>query len=347
MPDRTGGTGTSRTAHRNAPDHETTPAGPVDERATSPVAQGGGPTDVAGFATMLGRLNRLSAIRRNDAFEDVPWDEHDLDPTDLRLVLPQEDPLAATDWYRSLPPDEQARIGLLRIVASLQTAWHFENILQQGLLHRALYMSQDRPHSAEEFRYIHNEVIEESNHTLMFHELIERSGFGVRGMHFLLRHLAAWLMRILGRHSPVVFFAMVLGGEEPLDLLQRRTLAQPDLHPLVERIMRIHVAEEARHISYARSAIRHEAAELGRVRRQTVAFFTPLALGIMVRLMAQPTHDLAVGGVPVEVARRSYRSPAGRRLLIDGVARIRGLLGDLGLTPAPARMMWRALRIWE
>lgn len=299
------------------------------------------------FTTTLERLNRLSQANRNDAFEDVPWDDHALDPTDPRLVLPEDDPLADTDWYRSLGPEDRARVGLLRIVASLRTAWHFENILQQGLLHRALYMDHDQPHSAEEFRYIHHEVIEESNHTLMFHELIERSGFRVRGMHFLLRHLAAWLMRVLGRHSPVVFFAMVLGGEEPLDLLQRRTLAQPDLHPLVERIMRIHVAEEARHISYARAAIRDETSRLSPLRRRTVAFFTPLALGIMVRLMAQPTHDLVAGGVPVDVARRSYRSAAGRELLVDGVARIRGLLVDLDLTPAPARAMWRALRIWE
>lgn len=291
------------------------------------------------FTTTLERLNRLSVSKRNDAFADVPWDEHTLETTDPRLALPDDDPLAGTDWYRSLDVENRARVGLLRIVASLRTAWHFENILQQGLLHRALYMDHDQPHSAEEFRYIHQEVIEESNHTLMFHELITRSGFRVRGMHFLLRHLAGWLMRILGRHSPVVFFAMVLGGEEPLDLLQRRTLAQPDLHPLVEQIMRIHVAEEARHISYARSAIRDEAARLSPLRRQTVAFFTPVALGIMVRLMAQPTHDLVAGGVPIDVARQSYRSRAGRQLLVDGVARIRGLLTELGLMPAPARAM--------
>lgn len=299
------------------------------------------------FTMTLGRLNQLSEKNRTDPFDDVPWEDHDVDRSDVRFVLPSEDPLAQTSWYRSLACEDQARVGLLRIVASLRTAWHFENILQQGLLHRALYMPHHEPNSAEEFRYIHHEVIEESNHTLMFYELIERSGFRVRGMHFLLRHLAAWLMRILGRHSPVVFFSMVLGGEEPLDLLQRRTLAKSDLHPLVERIMRIHVAEEARHISYARAAIRDEAARLSPFRRQTVAFFTPLALGIMVRLMAQPTHDLVAGGVPIEVARESYRSPAGRQLLVDGVARIRGLLTELGLTPATARMMWRALRIWD
>ncbi len=297
--------------------------------------------EIGRFARTLKHLSRLSVRRTNDAYEDVPWDDHDLDPNDPRLALAPDDPIALSEWYRDLSPEAQARVGLLRITSSLKTAWHFENILQQGLLHRALYL----PEGTDEFRYIHHEVIEESQHTLMFEELIRRSGSTPRGMHFLLRHLAAWLMRILSRHSPVVFFSMVLAGEEPLDLLQRRTLAIDDLHPLVRRIMEIHVAEEARHISYARAAIRDETARLSPLRRQTVAFFTPVALGIMVRLMAQPTHDLISGGVPKDVVRSVYRSEAGRQLLIDGVARIRGLLGELGLLTPGARRMWRLMGI--
>lgn len=295
------------------------------------------------FSETLRRLSRLSTTNSTDAYADVPWENYVIDPNDPRLVLAASDPIATSDWYRSLSPSEQARVGLLRIVTSLKTAWHFENILQQGLLHRALYLPQGTP----EFRYIHHEVIEESQHTLMFEELIRLSDFEPRGMHFLLRHLAAWLMRVLGRHSPVVFFSMVLAGEEPLDLMQRRTLANPDLHPLVKRIMQIHVAEEARHISYARAAIRDEACRLSPLRRHTVAFFTPVALGIMVRLMAQPTHDLLRGGVPRDVITQVNRSAEGRRLLTDGVARIRKLLVDLDLVTPPARAMWRAMRIWK
>ena len=177
--------------------------------------------EIRRFARTLKHLSRLSVRRTNDAYEDVPWGDHEVDPTDPRLALAPDDPIAISEWYRNLSPEAQARVGLVRITSSLKTAWHFENILQQGLLHRALYL----PEGTDEFRYIHHEVIEESQHTLMFEELIRRSGSTPRGMHFLLRHLAAWLMRLLSRHSPVVFFSMVLAGEEPLDLLQRRTLA--------------------------------------------------------------------------------------------------------------------------
>jgi len=270
-----------------------------------------------------------------------------LDSADPRLALPSDDPLAGTAWYRSLPEHEQARIGLLRIVASLRTGWHFENLLQQGLLHRALYLPDGaRPDAAVEFRYIHHEVVEESQHTMMFEEFVRRSGLQVRGMPRPLRRFTETLIRILSRHSPVVFFAMVLGGEEPLDLLQRRTLAAETVHPLVRRIMEIHVAEEARHISYARAAIEYEVTLLSSARRRSVAFFTPLALSIMARLMLRPTHDLVAGGVPADVLDEMYRSPAGRDHLIDAVARIRTLMVDLDMVTPSARWMWRRFGIW-
>lgn len=296
------------------------------------------------FPRTLQRLSRLSSKRGFDAYRDVDWDAPELvlDPGDPRLRLPDDDPLAATEWYRALSESEQAHVGLARIAASLKTGWHFENLLQQGLLHRVLYL----PAGSPEFRYIHHELIEESQHTLMFEELVLRSGLSLRGMPWWLRRFTESLIRVLSRHSPVVFFAMVLGGEEPLDLLQRRTLATDHTHPLVERVMKIHIAEEARHISYARAAIEDEVPKLSGIRRQSVAFFTPLALGIMARLMVQPTHDLVVGGVPKYVLRASYRSDAGRQLLADGVARIRSLLIDLDMVTPASRPMWRAFGLW-
>lgn len=297
------------------------------------------------FTTTLQRLSRLSSGRGFDAYRDVPWDDDgfELEPADGRLALPMADPLADTEWYRSLDDGERARIGLARITTSLTTARQFENLLQQGLLHRALYLPPGDP----EFRYIHHEVIEEAQHTLMFEEFVVRAGAAPRGMPWWLRRFTESLMPLLARHSPVVFFAMVLGGEEPLDLIQRRTVAEGDVHPLVERVMRIHIAEEARHISYARTAIEAETPGLSRLRRHTVAFFTPLTLGIMVRLMMRPNHDLRAAGVPAEVLSQLDRSEPGRALLVDGVAKIRQLFVDLDLVTPPARWMWRRLGIWS
>ena len=60
----------------------------------------------------------------------------------------------------------------------------------------------------------------------------------------------------LGRRFPAAFFFFVLGGEDPIDHVQRQVLSSGrEQHPLAERIMRIHVTEEARHIKFAREGV--------------------------------------------------------------------------------------------
>ena len=61
----------------------------------------------------------------------------------------------------------------------------------------------------------------------------------------------------------------MLGGEDPIDHVQRTTLRSGrELHPLLERIMRIHVTEEARHLSFARQYLRTNVPTLAGVQRQ-------------------------------------------------------------------------------
>ena len=45
-------------------------------------------------------------------------------------------------------------------------------------------------------------------------------------------------------------------GEEIFDALQRQIMEDPELQPMVQRLMRIHVTEEARHIQFARDGLR-------------------------------------------------------------------------------------------
>lgn len=297
------------------------------------------------FTTMVRRLSRLSAGKGFDAYRDVDWDveEGPLDPTDPRWILPDVDPLAAGDWYRRQPPEEQARIGLVRMASCLKTGWHFENLLQQGLLHRALYLRD----GSDEFRYALHEVIEETQHTLMFNEFVNRSGVQVRGMSKWLRLAVEQLVPRVSIADPAFFFVMVLGGEDPIDCLQRKMLARGGGHPLLEQIMRIHIAEEARHISYARSALKKYVPRLPSWRRHLLAVTIPIVMGIMVRLMVQPTGDVVRAGVPRSAIRLAYRSEAGAALFAECAGKPRKLARELGLmTPAGVRV-WKAMRIWD
>lgn len=59
----------------------------------------------------------------------------------------------------------------------------------------------------------------------------------------------------LALKGPVLWVAALI-GEEIFDALQREIMDDPELQPLVQRLMRIHVTEEARHIQFARDGIR-------------------------------------------------------------------------------------------
>jgi P-aminobenzoate N-oxygenase AurF len=300
------------------------------------------------FTVMVGRLNKLSVERHFDAYADIDWDDPAmaLDPADPRFELPAIDPLRHRDWYAALPPAERARVACYRWAACMKTGWHFENLLQRGLLRHAFAL----PNGAPEFRYLHHEIIEESQHTLMFQEFVNRSGLPVRGMPFLLRKLAEWFVVPLARVFPTLFFLFVLGGEDPVDHLQRRVLADSDttLHPLVERIMRIHTTEEARHLSFARHYMHRTVPELGFVRRLQLALIAPVVLGIMARLMLWPSGDLVRHcGVPRDVVRAANRSRAGRQLLKDSVAKTRRLFTELGLISPVPKTLWRAVGLWD
>ena len=300
------------------------------------------------FTVMVARLNKLSVERHFDAYADIDWDDPALalDPDDPRFELAAIDPLRHTDWYAAQPAADRARLGCYRWAACMKTGWHFENLLQRGLLRYAFQLRNGSP----EFRYLHHEIIEESQHTLMFQEFVNRSGLPVRGMPWFLRRLAEWFVVPLARIFPTLFFLFVLGGEDPVDHLQRQVLADADttLHPLVERIMRIHTTEEARHLSFARKYLQRTVPDLGFLRRLHLALLAPLVLGIMARLMLQPSGDLVRHcGVPRPVVRAANRSRAGRQLLKDSVGKTRRLFSELGLITPVSKTLWKAVGLWD
>ena len=304
---------------------------------------GGVPTDT--LIKTVERLSRQSVDKHFDAYGDVGWDEPDMaiDPDDPRFGIWGFDPIGKTDWYRELPPEVRTRLGLHRIATAMRTGWEFENILQRGLLEHAFWMPNGRP----EFRYLHHEIVEESQHTMMFQEFVNRSGMDVRGMPRdmkVLSRVVLWTSRVF----PELFFLFVLGGEDPVDYLQRRQLRSGDAHPLVERIMRIHVTEEARHLSFARQYLKQRVPELGVIRRRILADVAPLLFGLMARVMVYPSHQTRrTFGLPRRVFLDAVRSPAGREILQQSVAKPRRLCAELGLMTRPARLLWKAMGVWS
>ncbi|HVA73321.1 MAG TPA: diiron oxygenase, partial [Acidimicrobiales bacterium] len=298
----------------------------------------------SGWDGLLARLSNLSVTKHFDAYADVDWDgpEMRIDRHDPRWALDGNDPLGATDWYRDLPLETQASLGLDLVASKMKIGLQFESILKQGLLRFAAEL----PNRSPEFRYCYHELIEEAHHSLMFQEFVNRSGFDARGLSKVDRAGASFVVG-LARRFPELFFVFVLGGEDPIDHVQRRELRRGGtIHPLLERIMRIHVTEEARHLSFARHYLEHEVPRLGPGRRRALSLVAPVLLGVMARQMLSTTSRFArANGVPQPVARQANRSEEARAMVRRSVAKIRRLCGKVGLLDPMAVTVWRAMGI--
>lgn len=301
------------------------------------------------WVELLARLNRLSLDKHFDAYTDIAWDDpaFQIDPEDPRWELAEDSPLGRTSWYRSQPAGIRARIGLHDITMKMKIGLEFESILKRGLLEYAATL----PNGAPEFRYAYHELIEEAQHSLMFQEFVNRSGLAAPGMPADVR-LAARRVPALGRRFPELFFLFVLGGEDPIDHVQRKVLAArragTELHPLVERVMRIHVTEEARHLSFARHYLRRNVPKLGVVKRAGLAIGAPVILGAMAQMMMRPSPIVAkTYGIPREVLREAYGSEDARAEVRASLRKLRNLCTELHITRQPFQQLWKAFGIWD
>jgi hypothetical protein len=305
----------------------------------------GDATAETAYAALIDRLSRQSVAKHYDAYADIDWDGPDMaiDPADARWELTVDDPLGATAWYRCAPPDVRAAIGLERVVSAMKVGIEFENVLKRGLLEFAFEL----PNGAPEFRYVYHEVSEETHHGMMFQEFVNRSGVDAQGMPW---HMRLGTRRVVGlaRRFPALFFFFVLGGEDPIDFVQRRALRQGHAHPLLERIMRIHVTEEARHLSFARHYLKREVPRLGAVRRGLLSVAVPAMLGQMSRQMLGVAESVRKRyDVPETVDRAAYDSSESRQYRKDAVRKVRNLAAELGLVNPVSRRLWQVVGLWD
>ena len=203
--------------------------------------------DDTDYADTLNTLSDGSVRRSFNPYTDIDWDSPEFAVTenDPRWILPASDPLGRHPWYQAQPEERKIKIGMWRQANVDKVGTNFESILIRGLMNYTFWL----PNGSPEYRYCLHESVEECNHTLMLQEMVNRVGADVPGMPRMLRWISPLLPLVAGP-LPVAFFIGVLASEEPLDHTQKDVLREgKSLHPIMERVMAIHVAEEARHIA--------------------------------------------------------------------------------------------------
>ncbi|MGJ9423489.1 AurF N-oxygenase family protein [Aeromicrobium sp. CF3.5] len=297
------------------------------------------------YHRVLEDLSQASVDRHFDAFRDIAWDHPDfqVDPTDTRWVLPKVDRIGSSQWYQAQPLDQQIRIGMWRQANIMKVGLQFEQILIRGIMQYVFTL----PNGSPEFRYLTHEATEECHHTQMFQEGVNRIGVDVPGMPWWMRKVGT-VLPWFGSLAPFAFFVGVLAGEEPIDHTQKRILRNAqDMPPVIKRIMQIHVAEEARHISFAHHYILTNAPRLNWAERHVMTVMFPLIMRVLGDTILVPPREMRTEfGIPKSVMKDLYwRSPESRDNLSEIFADVRMLATEAGLMTRVGRFMWRILKI--
>nr|WP_156920335.1 diiron oxygenase [Segniliparus rugosus] len=298
------------------------------------------------YCERLATLSEGSVRRSFNPFTDIDWDapEFEVVPNDRRWLLPQTDPIAKTDWYQSLPEEKQIEVGMWRQANVAKVGLQFEVALIRGMV---LY-SVGLPNGSPEYRYCVHEIAEECNHNQMFQEMVNRIGAEVSGMSKLRQFTTGFGAELLAQFFPSAFFTAVLAGEEPIDFVQKSILREgKSIHPIMESVMAIHVAEEARHISFAHEFLKLRTPRVGRLSRFALSLAYPLIMRFVEELIVVPPRSFwKKFDIPKSVKKeifwqneeaRDFR----RRLLADS----RALAHEMGIMNPVAKLLWRLLSI--
>jgi hypothetical protein len=279
------------------------------------------------------RLLNGSVRRSYDSSVDIDWDAP-LVPG--KYFLPPEiSALYGTDIWHSLTPAQRVEVSRQELANLLSVGHWFENVLNQALL-RMIFAGDP---TARHTHYALTEIGDECRHMLMFGRLIEKIGarpYRQPPLQLLFTKMAPLRMRGLQ------LWAWALIGEEIFDVWQRKMMDDPNLQPVVRRMMRIHVVEEARHIQWARDGLARRIRHASRLERETVGRAIGFGGPFMRDQLVRPQIYARAGLDGREAYRQAMANPHHRRVKQEGFERLRRFLDDQDVFRGRARERWRA-----
>jgi hypothetical protein len=163
--------------------------------------------------------------------------------------------LYGTELWDGLSEQQRIELSRQELASIASTGLWFEIVLIEMLGRWAYNQDPQDPRT----QYALTEIGDETRHVLMFARAIEKLGAPTYRPPRLIRNLARVYKAVA---TGPALFAPVLVAEEMTDRLQRETVNDEDVQPLVRMVNRIHVVEEARHVRFAREEVTRQMATL-------------------------------------------------------------------------------------
>jgi len=278
------------------------------------------------------RLLKGSVKKSYEPVVDIDWDAP-LDPGKFYLP-PRLVSLYGTPMWDEMTREQQIELSRQELVNTLSAGIWFENMLNQSLLRTILHEDP----TSRSTHYKLTELGDETRHMIMFGKAIERIGAKPVRPRRLHRMVINALPLAFQRGSMLWVAALI--GEEIFDSLQRQMMDDPELQPIIQRLMRIHVTEEARHIQFARDGLRKRSPHMRRPERWFVGNVNGLG-GWFFRYLFTNQVQYARAGLNAREARRIARNSAHRHeVQVAGFAPLAAFLSEVGLMGPLARRGW-------
>jgi hypothetical protein len=275
------------------------------------------------------RLLKGSVKKSYEPVVDIDWDAP-LDP-DKFYLPPRLVSLYGTPMWDEMTREQQIELSRQELVNTLSAGIWFENMLNQSLLRTILHEDP----TSRSTHYKLTELGDETRHMVMFGKAIERIGAKPRLHRMIINALPLAFQR-----GSMLWVAALI-GEEIFDSLQRQMMDDPQLQPIIQRLMRIHVTEEARHIQFARDGARRRVAEMPRLNKWFMANINGLG-GYFFRYLFSNPIPYARTGLDAKRARVTARnSPHRYEMQVAGFAPLAAFLTEVGLMGPIARRGWK------
>ena len=288
--------------------------------------------------TALRSAQLVAASERTtlDPFVDVDWS---VPIDDSAYHLPPEWlPLYGTPAWEAMTEPDRVTYSRHEAAALCGAGIWFENVLMQSVLRHLA----DLPVTHPAHRFLLVEVADECRHSTMFGEFIRRAGTpayrpagDVSGIDGLSGDRAS------AAGGRAMSYLLILAVEELLDAANRATMKDDRLHPVTRQVARLHVLEEARHVSFAKTYLAEVWPTLTAADREAAVELAPIAVAAIADFTIDPDVYRALEIDDGEAQARA--NPHHRARITEGLAKLTGFLTEIGVIDDERRPAWEGL----
>lgn len=275
------------------------------------------------------QLVEASRRRHFDPVVDVPWAET-WTAEEWFHCAPEVLSLYGTPAWEAMDACAQRTYSRHEMASTCAAGIFFENLAMQTILKHLRDIPVDDP--AHEFLLI--EVAEECRHSTMFGRYIQWAETPL----YTPPVSSSAFRPSDGLSGRAIGYVLLLAVEQFLDAHNRATMNHELVHPVSRALTRIHVVEEARHVTFAKAFLHDMWGELGEEDRELVQMFAPAGVELVVGLSLNDGVFESIGlesGGSIARSNPYYRS----RIVVD-LAPLSSILEDVGVIDDTTREAW-------